>query len=60
MASPVVSAPEDPKCWVLSALRMRLRLGAEEPWQRGKDGGCHGDRRRSIQSQLWEKVAPGG
>lgn len=59
-ASPMVAAPEDPKCWVLLTLRMRLRLGAGEPWQPGKDGGFHGDRRRSIRSWLWARDAPGG
>lgn len=52
--------PEDPKRWVVSMLRIRLRLGATEPWQPGKDGGCHGDGRRSIRSQLWARDAPGG
>lgn len=60
VASPVMAAPEDPKRWVLLMLRMRLRLGAGEPWQPSKDGGCHGNGRHSIRSQLWARDAPGG
>lgn len=60
MASPTVTAPEDPNHWVLLMPRMRLRLGAGEPWQPGKNGGCHGNERRSILSRLWARDAPGG
>lgn len=60
MASPKVAAPKDPNHWVLLMLRMRLRLGAGEPWQPGKNGGCHGNERCSIQSWLWARDAPGG
>lgn len=60
VASPMVTAPKDPNHWVLLMLRMLLRLGAGEPWQPGKDGGCHGNERRSIRSWLWARDAPGG
>lgn len=56
----MMTAPKDPNHWALLMLRMRLQLGAREPWQPGKDGGCHGNEKHSIQSQLWARDAPGG
>lgn len=56
----MMTAPKDPNHWALLMLRMRMRLGAREPWQPGKDGGCHGNEKHSIQSQLWARDAPGG